>query len=221
MQAKELISDIIPFLRTSDSGEKALSWMEIFRISHLPIVKDFELLGIITDTDIYDLNSAQETVWKHDLSLVKPYVFEDQHIYEIINIVSNLKLTLIPVLSLEKKYLGSISMFSLLHEFGRMTAAEKQGGIVVLKMLPHDYSLADLARLVESNDAKILSSFIKSDPNKVMIEVTLKLNKLDISSVLRTFDRYGYIVESTYSDDSKLDAVLDDRYEMFLNYLDM
>ena len=70
-------------------------------------------------------------------------------------------------------------------------------------------------------EGKILSSFIKSDPNKAMIEVTLKLNKLDISSVLRTFDRYGYIVESTYGDDSKLDVVLDDRYEMFLNYMNI
>lgn len=220
MQAKELISDIIPFLRITDTGEKALTWMEIFRISHLPIVKNSKLLGIIADTDIYDRNSVEETVWKPSLSLKKHFVYENQHIYEIINIVSDSKLTLIPVLSVENKYLGCISMFSLLHEFGKMTAAEKQGGIIVLKMLPHDYSLAELARIVESDDAKILSSFTKSFPNKSFMEVSLKLNKIDLSAVLKTFDRYDYHVEAVYNHDSKIDAVLDDRYEMFLNYMD-
>jgi len=221
MQAKELISEIIPFLRVSDSGEKALTWMEIFRISHLPIVDNGQLLGIISDTDIYDLNSIKEPVVNHNLSLMKPYVLENQHIYEIINLVSNLKLTLIPVLSLDKKYLGAISMFSLLHELGKMTAIESEGGIIVLEMMPHEYSMHDISRIVESNDAKILSSYIKSDPNKSSMEVTLKLNKIDLSSVLRTFDRYSYNVKATYGDDSKLDTLYYDRYEMFLNYINV
>lgn len=221
MQAKNLISDIIPYLRVSDSGEKALTWMEIFRISHLPIVDNNELLGIISDTDIYDLNSIKEAVINHNLSLLKPYVIENQHIYDVLNIVSNLKLTLVPVLSTEKKYLGAISMFSLLHEFGKISAIEQQGGIIVLEMLPHDYSLFDIAKIVEANDARILSSYIKSDMNKSTIEVTLKVNKSDLSSILRTFDRYNYNVKTIYGDDYQLDNLYHDRYEMFLNYINV
>ncbi len=221
MQAKNLISDIIPYLRVSDSGEKALTWMEIFRISHLPIVDNNELLGIISDTDIYDLNSIKEPVINHNLSLLKPYVIENQHIYDVLNIVSNLKLTLVPVLSTEKKYLGSISMFSLLHEFGKISAIEQQGGIIVLEMLPHDYSLFDIAKIVEANDARILSSYIKTDMNKSTIEVTIKVNKSDLSSILRTFDRYNYNVKTIYGDDYQLDNLYHDRYEMFLNYINL
>jgi len=221
MQAKELISEIIPFLRVNDTGEKALTWMEIFRVSHLPIVKDQELLGVISDIDIFDFNSINEPVWKHNLSLIKPSVFEDQHINEVLNVVSNLKLTLIPVLDRQKKYLGAISMFSLLHEFGKLTAVEKEGGIIVLEMLPHDYSMANLASIVESNDAKILSSYIKTDPNKSSMEVTLKLNQLDLSSILRSFERYDYNVKAVFSDDSKLDNLYFDRFEMLLNYINI
>jgi hypothetical protein len=112
-------------------------------------------------------------------------------------------------------------MFSLLHEFGKMTAIENEGGIIVLEMMPHEYSLHDIAKIVESNDAKILSSYIKSDPNKSSMEVTLKLNKIDLSSVLRTFDRYSYNIKASYGDDSKLETLYYDRYEMFMNYINV
>jgi len=84
MLARELISDIVPALRTSDTGTKALSWMEVFRTKHLPIVNHTEFLGLISDTDIYNLNDPDEAVGNHTLSLQKPYVNEDQHIYEVI-----------------------------------------------------------------------------------------------------------------------------------------
>jgi len=60
MLAKELMSDIVPPLKTSDTGLQALSWMDVFRISHLPIVNNLEFLGLISDKDIYNLNMADE-----------------------------------------------------------------------------------------------------------------------------------------------------------------
>ena len=67
MLAKDLISDVIPSLRTSDSGQKALYWMDIFRISHLPIVNNEDFLGLISDKDIYDANMAEEPIGNHNL----------------------------------------------------------------------------------------------------------------------------------------------------------
>ena len=76
MLARELISDVVTALKTSDSGTLALSWMEVFRIKHLPIVNHREFLGLISDSDIYDLNDPDEPVGNHNLSLQKPYVNE-------------------------------------------------------------------------------------------------------------------------------------------------
>lgn len=92
MLAKFLISDIVPSLRTSDTGLKALNWMEVFRVSHLPIVNNEEFLGLISDTDIYDLNMADEPIGYHRLSLFRPYVLHEQHVYEVIEVLSRLKL---------------------------------------------------------------------------------------------------------------------------------
>ena len=93
MLAKDLLSDTVPSLKTSDTGTTALNWMEIFRISHLPIVNNKELLGVISDADIYDLNASDEAIGNHKLSLFSPYVYYNQHIYEVLELVSKLKLT--------------------------------------------------------------------------------------------------------------------------------
>ena len=98
MLAKDLMSDVVPSLKTSDTGIQALSWMDIFRISHLPIVNNNEFLGLISDKDIYNLNMVDEPIGNHRLSLFSPYVFEDQHIYEVIEVASRLKLSVVPVL---------------------------------------------------------------------------------------------------------------------------
>ena len=54
MLARELVSDIISPLHTSDTAQKALSWMEIYKVSHLPIVNEKKFLGLISESDIYD-----------------------------------------------------------------------------------------------------------------------------------------------------------------------
>ena len=74
MIAKDLISDVIPLLKTSDTAQTALNWMEIFHVSHLPIVNNVDYLGLISDSDIYDLNMPDEAVGNHKLSLQRPFV---------------------------------------------------------------------------------------------------------------------------------------------------
>ena len=98
MVASDLISEIIPSLKTSDTGQTALNWMEIFRISHLPIVNNQDFLGLISDTDIYDMNQPEEPIGNHELTLFKPYVTSGQHIFEVIGLASRLKLSVVPVL---------------------------------------------------------------------------------------------------------------------------
>ena len=103
MIAKDLISDVVPVLRESDTGLQALNWMEIFKVSHLPIVRDDEFIGLLSDNDIYDLNQAEEPIGNQKLSLFSPFVTQEQHIYDVIEKVSHLKLTVIPVLLEDEK----------------------------------------------------------------------------------------------------------------------
>ncbi len=220
MLAKDLITDEIPPLKTTDTGLMAINWMDEFKVSQLPIVKKHEYLGLISDTDILDMNITDEQLGKNKLSLLRPFVFESQHIYEVIKMVSNMKLTVLPVLNQHQHYVGLIPVASLIHQFATLAATTEPGGIVVLEMNLHDYSMTQISQIVEGNDAKILSSYVNSLTDSTKIEVTLKLNKEDLSAILQTFYRYNYNVkasfhQSEFSDDMK------NRFDSFMNYINI
>lgn len=219
MLAKDLISDVVPALKTSDSGQRALYWMDIFRISHLPIVNNEDFLGLISDKDIYDHNMAEEPIGNHSLSLFSPYVTADQHVYEVMEVASELQLTVIPVLNDEKKYQGVITLTDLLHYFADVSALKQPGGIIVLELNLNDYSMSQIAQIVEGNDAKILSSYITSSPNSTKMEVTLKINRKDLSSIMQTFMRYNYIIKASFMDENDLNSLYENRYDSFMKYL--
>lgn len=221
MLAKELISDVVPALRTSDTGIKALNWMEIFRVSHLPIVNNEEFLGLISESDIYDYNMAEDAVGSHSLSLIRPFVLQNQHLYEVIEIVSRLKLTIIPVLNDKKQYLGVITIHDLVHYFSQLMAVQNPGGIIVLEMNIHDYSLTEIANIVESNDVKILSSYISTPVDSTKMEVTLKLNTTELAAVIHTFNRYEYNIKATFLEDETLKNMFEERFDEFLIYLNI
>ncbi len=221
MLAKELMSDIVPALKTSDTGFQALSWMDIFRISHLPIVNNREFLGLISDTDIYNLNKADEAIGNHNLSLFSPFVFEDQHIYEVIEIISRLNLSAVPVLDHNNNYLGLITINELIERFAELPAVNHPGGILVLDLNVNDYSLSQIAQIVESNDAKVLSLYISSTDDSTKMDVVLKINRSDLSSIIQTFERYNYTIKASYLKDNEADNLMKNRYELFMRYLNL
>jgi len=89
---------------------------------------------------------------------------------------------------------------------------------LVLEMNSNDYSLAQIAQIVESNNAKILSSFITSSEDSTRLEVTLKINVSNLSAVIQTFERYEYTVKDVIQD-KDAESDLRKRYEALLNFM--
>ncbi len=221
MLAKNLISDVVPGLKTSDTGVQALNWMEIFRVKHLPIVNHKQFLGLISDQDIYDLNDPEEPVGNHGLSLQRPFVGQNQHIYEVIELLSRLKLTLVPVLNDDKQFLGVITQDDLIREFANLSAMQHPGGILVLEMDNKDYLLTEISNIVEENNAKILSLYVSSEENTQRMSVTLKINTIDLTAIIATFNRYSYTITASYMNSEDMDEFYQDRFDEFLNYLNV
>jgi acetoin utilization protein AcuB len=221
MLAKDLISEIIPSLKTSDTGQTALNWMEIFRISHLPIVNNQDFLGLISDADIYDMNQPDEPIGNHKLALLKPYVNTNQHLFEVIGLASRLKLSVVPVLDENNHYKGVITTNDLVRFLAGVSSMDQQGGIIVLEVLERDYSLTQIAQIVESNNIRVLSMYITSPPESTKLEVTLKVNSEDLSSVIRTFERYNYNIRTWVSTDDSMDRFYSERLDMLIKYLNI
>ena len=221
MVAKDLISEVIPPLRTSDSGQTALNWMEIFRISHLPIVNNFDFLGLISDSNIFDMNQPEEPIGNHSLTLIKPFVTVDQHLFEVIGLASRLKLTVVPVLDKKNHYKGVITTNDLIRNIAGISSMDQPGGIIVIEVIDRDYSLSQIAHIVESNNVRILSMYITSPPESTRLEVTIKVNTYDLTSVIRTFERYNYEVKTWVTSDDSMDRFYSERFDLLMKYLNI
>ena len=220
MIIKELLSETIAPLNPSDSAAFALGIMDEFKISHLPIVQDLSFQGLISESDIYNFNNFDEPVGNHTLSLGRAYVTENQHIYDAIKIFSTLSLSLLPVVTENYQYLGIITQANLIQHLAGIFAINNPGGVIILEINEKDYLLTEIAKIVESNDAKLLSLSITSFPNSTKLEVTLKLNRMDIESILQTFHRYNYSVKASFSEDLNFES-LKERFDSLMNYLNV
>ena len=219
MVAENLISSAILPLKTSDTGEEALDIMEDFYVRHLPIVNDKQLLGVISEDDIL-LHDIHEAVGSYALSLLKPYVKAGDHIYEIMRLLSESQLTIIPVVDYDNNYIGMISMEDVLNYFAKTGTFSEQGSIIVLEMHRRDYSLSEISRIVESEGAAILSSSISSDLDSSRIDVTIKVNRPNIQNILATFERFKYEIKASFNESDYLES-LQERYDSLMTYLNV
>lgn len=216
----ELITDDIPPLRHTDSGETALQWMDEFKVRHLSVLKNESFVGLVSEDALLDKSDLSQELTVLFDHLPRPYVKGTSHIYEVLNIASIDHLTVVPVLDDEENYLGSIGISSLMQRIAETGSIKEQGGIIVLEMSDSDYSLAHISQVVESENAKVLSSFITSNPLSKKLELTLKINRLELGRILRALERYDYQVKASFQRNS-YDDDLKDRYDELMNYLNI
>lgn len=195
--------------------------MDSFRVYHIPLVKGKEYLGLISDQEVYDLDLTKHCFNEQGLTLARPHIIENQHIFEAIKIILELKISVLPVLNLNHEYLGAILLNDLSVHFLNLAGAAETGAIIILELSPNNYSLSQIAQIVESNNAKILAIYTKNPENSFELDVTLKINVTDASSIIETFVRYDYTIKAVYMDDSKLGNMYNERYEQFMKYLNI
>jgi acetoin utilization protein AcuB len=220
MIASKLISNTVIPLKTSDTGQYALDMMDDYKVSHLPIVNEDSLLGLISESDILSINNVDEPIGNHKLSLYRPFVEQSQHIYDVIKIFADLKLSLLPVLDNKNNYLGVITLFDLVQNFSKISAVQNPGGIIVLEVNHNDYSLSEISQIIESDDAKVLSLYIHTYEDSTKMDIIIKINKIDLGAVLQTFNRYNYTIKESYSEREDSEDLLK-RYELLMNYLNI
>jgi hypothetical protein len=154
------------------------------------------------------------------VNLPNPFIYSNRHAYELMKMIADLKITVVPILDENNEYMGCTDLLFLMSQITAVISIKEPGGILVFVMNTHDYSLTQIARIVEENNAKILSSYITSLPDSTEIEVTIKINTLDLDRIIATFSRYDYTIKETYSKGNFQDD-LKRRYDELMNYLNM
>lgn len=220
MIAKDLISGIVMPLKPSDTGLMAMHWFDEFRVSHLPVVSDTQFLGLISEDDIYAAESFEEPIWNYQLKLQNVSIVQSRHMYEAMKLFADYKLSTLPVVDDKGNYLGVITLLDLVEKMAATAAVSNPGGIVVLELNANDFSIVEIAKIVEDNDAKILSFYISSPADTTRLELTLKLNRIDIQPVIQTFLRYDYTIKASFFESDYFDN-LRERYDLLMTYLNV
>jgi acetoin utilization protein AcuB len=221
--AENLITQSIPTVTLDEIGSKVLTLMEIFRVSHLPVVVGKEYFGVVSDKDIYDAENFDVKIEKYiSPILLQPHVHTNQHIFEVAAVALGCGVSLVPVLGPDHTYLGSITRTDLAFRLTELFSSNEPGGIIVLELTEINYSLSQIAQIIEGNDARILSLYIhKPSPSSKELDVTIKVNVVDLSGIIQTFARYDYLIKATYMDQSQIKSLMDDRYDQFMKYINI
>jgi len=221
MIAEELINQMIPPLKMSDPASKAIIWMEELRCNQLPVIRDNKFQGLISEEIILENDNLEVTIESFDLIAKKCYVPKYQHFFEIIKKAAEYDVQLVGVVDDLGEYYGVITIHDTITSFAQTAAVQAPGGLFILSMSANDYSLAEIARLVESNNAKILSSSLKEDElDNSKIKITVKINQTDITHVIATLERFGYKIIAKYQEAGQMDDQKE-RLDILMKYLDI
>ena len=219
MQASDLISTSIFPLKPGDSCGFAKEMMATWMLSHIPVVLEDTLIGIISSKEIV-AESANKKIDSFIAPLHGYEVGPDNHIFQLLGVFGRLGYTVLPVLDDHGKYLGAITLSHLLTLTSQLLTIEQEGAIVSLEMNLLDYSLSEIARMTESNNIKIMGLIINKLIDSNRIQIHLKLNSWQVNGLMATLNRYSYTVVGVYTTAALLDD-LKGRYDALMKYLDI
>jgi|TARA_B110000259_G_scaffold67273_1_gene79231 acetoin utilization protein AcuB len=218
--AKELISVHIPSISFNDEAEKALTLMDENKVSHIPVVDNGEYHGLISENEILDLEDIFLPLNQVRPILTRPSVKMYDYIYDILSVFSQNNITALPVLDDNDQYIGVIGQEELVKTLAKLTNAKEPGGVIVLGLNIRDYSMVQIAQIIESENAKILSSYTSTQDDSLKMDIVLKINKSDLSSILASFTRYDYEIKASFHE-SEYEEDLERRYNQFIKYLNI
>lgn len=168
---------------------------------------------IVRDLIINDKSSLKIFDKRH------PFLYDYQHIFDALHMFNDFHLTLLPVLDKNKKFLGVVTVSSLIEYLAKALSVSDPGALIILEMGVNDFVFSEMARIMEENDAKILNLIVFTEEDSSNIIISVKINLIDAEPVIQTLERLGYNIISSFN--NKNDDYIRDRFESFMKYLDI
>lgn len=216
MLTRDVISNSIPYLHLQDKVHHALQLMNDYHVVHLPVVEEDKYLGIISEEQL--LHSDEEELLNQlPISDGGNAVQGKDHFLKAIQVAVTNKLSVVPVLE-EGVLVGMVTYNDLLRNASDFMSLSLPGALIVLEMDAKDYSFTEINRIVESNDAQLTQLNTFTDPETGITQVTIRINKLEVSDILSTFQRYEFNVKYYFGEEI-YENELRTNYDNLMHYL--
>lgn len=218
MLTRELLSQTLPFLRPHDKVYQALQMMNDNHVAHLPIVDGDKFAGIISEDDLMQAENDNSPVSSLQQSFANVSVKEDEHFLKAVQVAADSGLSVVPVVTDENELIGTVAYNDLLKFSSEFMSLSEPGGLIVLEMESNQYSFNEISKLLEINDAQITQLNTSNDPETGLMQVTIRINKPEISDIVATFQRYEYNVKYSFGEELYTNE-LRSNYDNLMNYL--
>ena len=220
MLAVELITASLPQLQLNDTVGKALQLIRSYKVTHLPVVSEEKFLGLISEDDLLDAGNEKQAISSLQEDLIQAFIGENEHFLQAVNVCNKWQSTVVPVINEEKQYLGVITHTTLLNSLGTFSGAKEIGGLIVLEMERSQFSISEISKIVESNQATVLHLNTTMQPETGLMTVTIHINKKELAAIVASFERYDYQV-IYYFGEEKFENEIHSNYRHLMNYLDI
>lgn len=219
MLVKDFITKEVPVLKSFDTGEYALALMDDFKVKHLPLLNDATYHCLVSEKDLLSMPDPSLTIG--DSSYFAPCVPDSSHVHQALALMKRYELSLLPVVNAEGEYLGVLTRDKLIDILSELCCAEAEGSVFVLELNPQDYSLTDIARIIESNNAHVLNLLSYTEPKSGRLHLIVKIDLEDASPVIRSFERFNYTVLYYFMEKGMVDDLLQQRMDELLRYMNI
>lgn len=219
---KTKIDNSISTLHLDDTLDFALNCMQEDKLMCLPVVDSLDkYYGIIKEDDILNLSDTSKKIKESKIFLPMVCCNDNQTIFEVLNIFSAFDVDIVPIISQENDYLGSVSQKNIIKELSTMTSSNQKLSIISARVSKNNYSPTEVSRISEQNQSKIQSMFCFEDKMDDNYKLILRLNQGDITSVCDCLEEKGYTINNIYGRDSKHANLLKERLEALQSYLEI
>lgn len=218
MLTGELRSQTLPYLHLDDKVYQALQLMNDNQVTHLPIVDGDKYAGIISEDDLLQVENDHTSLSELQQSFGNSSVKNNEHFLRAIHLAAESGLSVVPIVDEENELIGAVAYNDLLRHASEFMSLKEPGGLIVLEMESNQYSFNEISKLVETNDAQITQLNTSNDPETGMMQVTIRINKPEVSDIVATFQRYEYTVKYYFGEELYANE-LRTNYDNLMNYL--
>lgn len=219
MKISEYISKDINALKPSATIKDASDMFDIVTYSHLPIVENELLIGLISESDIRSLEDYESPLKEYNYLFDHFSTKDSDNWIDILKIFASSETNILPVLTSNNKYLGYYELRDVLHYFNDTPLLNHDGFFIVIEKNNSGYSFSEITQIVESNDAKLIGVFISGYRND-MVRITLKISTDKINDIIQAFRRYDYNLLTKHKEDILIEE-LKDRSDYLQKYLNI
>jgi acetoin utilization protein AcuB len=218
MLTRELESQSLPYLHLTDKVYQALQLMNDNHVTHLPIVEGEKYSGLISEDDLLMAENDNAELSSLQQSFGNSAVRGSEHFLKAVQIAAENGLSVVPVINEEGELISTVAYNDLLKQASEFMSLNEPGGLIVLEVDSNQYSFNEISKLVETNDAQITQLNTTNDPETGIMQVTIRVNKPEISDIVATFQRYEYNVKYFFGEELYTNE-LKDNYDNLMNYL--